>query len=46
MITKLEVPREVILLSRNRTELVEENQLFRAELGLPPEGKLKPRTTL
>ena len=38
--TKLDVPREVFLLSRNRTELVEENQLFRAQLGLPPERKL------
>ena len=42
MIAKLEVPREVVLLSRNRTELVEENQLFRAQLGLPPERKLSP----
>ena len=42
MIAKLDVPREVFLLSRNRTELVEENQLFRAELGLPPERKLNP----
>ena len=39
---KLDVPREVFLLSRNRTELVEENQLFRAQLGLPPERKLNP----
>ncbi|MDJ0636007.1 MAG: response regulator [Xenococcaceae cyanobacterium MO_188.B29] len=42
MITKLDIPREVALLSRNRTELVEENQLFRAQLGLPPEGTLNP----
>ena len=42
MIAKLELPREVVLLSRNRTELVEENQLFRAELGLPSERKLSP----
>ncbi|MGK7934458.1 MAG: response regulator [Xenococcaceae cyanobacterium] len=42
MIAKLEIPREVALLSRNRTELVEENQLFRTQLGLPPEGKLNP----
>ena len=42
MIAKLEIPREVALLSRNRTELVEENQLFRAQLGLPPERTLNP----
>ncbi len=42
MIAKLDIPREVALLSRNRTELVEENQLFRAQLGLPPEGTLNP----
>ncbi|MGK7949950.1 MAG: response regulator [Xenococcaceae cyanobacterium] len=42
MIAQLEVPREVVLLSRNRTELVEENQIFRAQLGLPPERELTP----
>ena len=42
MIAQLEVPREVVLLSRNRTELVEENQIFRTQLGLPPERELTP----
>lgn len=42
VITRLDIPREVALLSRNRTELVEENQLFRAELGLSPSQKLSP----
>lgn len=42
MIANLDIPREVALLSRNRTELVEENELFRAQLGLPPERELNP----
>ena len=40
IVTKLNIPREVALLSRNRTELVEENHLFYAQLGLSPSKKL------
>ena len=42
MIARLDVPREIALLSRNRTELIRENTLFRAMLGLPPDKPLSP----
>ena len=45
MIAKLDVPREVASLSRNRTELRAENILFRAQLGLSPEKPLAPEQT-
>ena len=41
-ITKLEIPREIAFLARNRAQLISENQLYRAQLGIDS-GKLNPQ---